>query len=75
MSYDDDPTLGGILGPLPGRPQETTHACPVDGQILTGCCGRTVFELPHTDRLTVDPQLVTCRRLVDDAAEQQRDCP
>lgn len=24
------------------------------------CCGRTPFEVPATDRMTLDPKLVTC---------------
>lgn len=35
------------------------HACPVDSG-LTPCCRKTPFELPHTDRMTADPALVTC---------------
>lgn len=38
---------------------EVVHACPPVGEGLTPCCGRTPFELPHTDRLTVDEE-VTC---------------
>jgi len=36
------------------------HACPPDGLGLMPCCGRTPFEVPRTDRLTLDPALVTC---------------
>lgn len=39
---------------------ETTHACPADGAAVTPCCGRSPFELPMTDRMTLDPALVTC---------------
>jgi hypothetical protein len=28
-----------------------------DGEAVTSCCGRTPFELPRTDRITVDPSL------------------
>ena len=38
----------------------TVHACPPDGLGLMPCCGRTPFEVPRTDRLTLDPALVTC---------------
>jgi hypothetical protein len=41
---------------------EVTHACPPEGEGLTPCCGRTPFELPMTDRMTLDPALVTCVR-------------
>ena len=30
------------------------------GSGTTPCCGKTPFELPLTDRLTLDPQRVTC---------------
>jgi hypothetical protein len=36
------------------------HACPPDGSGLTPCCGKTPFELPATDRMTSDPEQVTC---------------
>ena len=26
------------------------------------CCGLTPFEVPRTDRMTLDPALVTCRQ-------------
>jgi hypothetical protein len=39
---------------------EVTHQCPPDGQGFTPCCGKTPFELPRTDRITLDPSLVTC---------------
>jgi hypothetical protein len=38
-----------------------THRCPPRGEILTPCCGQTPFELPRTDRMTLEPSLVTCR--------------
>ncbi len=25
------------------------------------CCGLTPFEVPRTDRMTLDPKLVTCK--------------
>ena len=37
-----------------------THRCPPEGSGVTSCCGRTPFELPMTDRMTLDPALVTC---------------
>ncbi|HMM95319.1 hypothetical protein [Phycicoccus sp.] len=37
----------------------TVHACPPDGEFVTPCCGRSPFELPMTDRMTVD-DTVTC---------------
>ena len=40
---------------------EIIHACPPDGEYLTPCCGHTPFELPLTDRMTMDPSLVDCQ--------------
>ncbi len=36
------------------------HACPPVGSGLTPCCGKNPFELPGTDRITLDKALVTC---------------
>lgn len=41
------------------RSAETTHLI-ADGEAVTLCCGRTPFELPRTDRLTVDPTRRNC---------------
>lgn len=41
-------------------PRETIHECPPKGSGVTPCCGKTPFELPYTDRLTLDQKLVTC---------------
>ena len=39
----------------------TVHHAPIIGSGgITPCCGRTPFELPRTDRLTVEDALVTC---------------
>jgi hypothetical protein len=40
---------------------ETVHLCPFDSEYVTPCCGLTPFELPSTDQITADPDLVTCR--------------
>jgi len=40
--------------------RETVHACPPEGKGFTPCCGRTPFDLPRTDRMTLDSSLVTC---------------
>jgi len=45
---------------------EITHSCPPEGQYLTPCCGKTPFELPRTDRMTLDPSLVTCQARPED---------
>jgi hypothetical protein len=47
----------------PENVAEVTHACPPDdGGGLMPCCGLTPFEVPRTDRMTLDPELVTCHK-------------
>jgi hypothetical protein len=41
--------------------KEITHRCPPKGVYVTLCCGKNPLELPMTDRLTLDPKLVTCK--------------
>lgn len=38
----------------------TTHRCPPEGSGVMPCCNRTPFEVPSTDRITDDPERVTC---------------
>lgn len=52
---------------------ETTHDCPREGEAVTLCCGRSPFELPRTDRLTLDASLVTCGQPTQDASEASDD--
>jgi hypothetical protein len=40
---------------------EITHACPPQGGGVMPCCGKTPFEVPRTDRITLDPELITCK--------------
>jgi hypothetical protein len=41
---------------------EIVHRCPLEGEGLTPCCGRTPFELdPWGSRMTLDDSLVTCK--------------
>lgn len=37
------------------------HACPPKGSGVMPCCGRTPFEVSLTDRMTLEPDRVTCR--------------
>lgn len=39
---------------------EIVHQCPPVGHGFTPCCGKTPFELPRDDRMTLDPADVTC---------------
>lgn len=49
-----------ILGWLNEPPAaETVHACPLDGAYVTGCCGRSPFDLMN-GRMTMYPRFVTC---------------
>ncbi len=40
---------------------ETIHQCPPTGGVVMPCCGKTAFEVPRTDRMAADSDLVTCR--------------
>lgn len=55
-------------GAMP-EPAEVTHRCPLPGLATTPCCDLSPFQLPRTDRLTVDDALVTCVRSVDSSPE------
>jgi hypothetical protein len=41
------------------EPGEVVHLCPEAGGAMR-CCGLTPFDVPRSDRVTTDPQLVTC---------------
>lgn len=41
------------------QPAERVHLI-ADGEAVTSCCGRTPFELPRTERITVDPAWANC---------------
>jgi hypothetical protein len=56
-----------VQDPLPGMEDEsrfypeTIHGfLDIVGQQTTVCCGRTMFELPRGDRITLDIDRVTC---------------
>lgn len=46
------------------------HQCPPRGSGVMPCCGRTPFEVPRTDRMTIDG-IVTCNASSADT-EQER---
>lgn len=50
-----------VLAEAEGLMASTVHACPRRGSGLTPCCKESPFFLPRTDRMTLDPKLVTCR--------------
>jgi hypothetical protein len=43
-------------------PGGTTHACPPDGEATMPCCGKTPFEVPRNDRMTLNDERVNCSR-------------
>jgi hypothetical protein len=43
--------------------KEYLHAAPEADQHVSPCCGRTLEQLPRYDRITLDPEQVTCGRL------------
>ena len=50
----------GEIGEPLSEGVEITHQCPAGDDTITPCCGVHVLELPWTDRMTVDPELVNC---------------
>jgi len=46
--------------------REIVHAAPVGGLSFTPCCDRTMQELPRYDRISRQPQEVTCNKLSDE---------
>ena len=44
-----------------GRKITVFHGCPPPGNGLTPCCGKTPFELPRLDRMTIDDDIVNCK--------------
>lgn len=67
----DTPELGALVAEALNEHEqirrEVTHACPIGDAVLTPCCNRTPFELPRTDRMTLNPALITCRQETPDA--------
>ncbi len=55
---------GTTVGPV--------HMCPDDGGNIMPCCGLTPFEVPRTDRMTLNPRLVTCRTSAHDTMPDDR---
>lgn len=50
---------------------ETVHAI-ADGEAVTSCCGRTPFELPRMERITVDPKFANCEANRAEIAQEER---
>lgn len=40
--------------------RDVVHMAPDDGRGRMSCCNRTPFEVPMTDQMTLNPDLVTC---------------
>lgn len=53
-----DPTVADLYEAVGAA--GVTHRCPPKGSGLMPCCGRTPFEVPTWDRMTLDAALVTC---------------
>ena len=52
------------------KPVEKTHRCPKKDEGLTPCCGKSPFELPLFDRITINPELATCK-LTEERAQMK----
>lgn len=53
----------GSMLPDRRRPVEVVHAAPIGGLSFTGCCDRTMLELPPYERISRNPDEVSCGRL------------
>jgi len=53
------------IGPARRGVAEVVHAAPVDGLSFTSCCDRTALELPRYERISHDPNQVSCGRFTD----------
>lgn len=42
--------------------RSVVHLSPLKDSGIMPCCGRTPFEVPSTDRMTLEPEQVTCGR-------------
>lgn len=51
--------LGGVMG-AENDAGAVLHLAPPKGTGLMPCCGKTPFEVPHADRMTVHRDQVTC---------------
>lgn len=59
---------------LPRGQDAPVHACPPDNGGAMPCCGKTPFEVhPWRNRITTDPELVTCTHGGATVAEDYRD--
>ncbi len=54
---------------------EVVHRCPYPGTGVTPCCGRTPFELPLTDRLTLSHEDTTCPAWAEGDVSEVRSLP
>jgi hypothetical protein len=45
---------------LAWKSREVVHQCPPGDAGTMPCCGRTPFEVSPGERITLDPELVTC---------------
>ena len=46
---------------------EVTHQCPPEGSGVMPCCGRSPIGVPPYHRITLDPALVTCAGVEQEA--------
>ena len=56
---------------MPVVPESPLHMCPDEGNVMP-CCGLTPFDVPRTDRVTINARLVTCRTSAHDTMPDDR---
>ena len=49
-----------------------THTTPPQGSSVMPCCGRTPYEVPHTDRMNENPARATCALIKGDVGERRQ---
>lgn len=55
LRHEDSP-----VRTVAGATRSVVHGCPPSGSSMTPCCGKHPLELPMIDRLSVNPDYVTC---------------
>jgi hypothetical protein len=58
---------------MSGEATAKIHDCPREGEAVTLCCGRSPFELPRTDWMTLNSEPVTCNRPAAVVGGEQHD--
>jgi len=61
LDHHDHITENGVTRTTITYERSIIHGCPIGDSGYTPCCDQTPFELPPFDRMTLDPDAVTCK--------------